>query len=332
MIIIRPLGPHQLQQVLHLLAQHSQMDFEYSALETLKQLYIPIHQVSQLLPARHQFVPAIYVATAHNKVLGLIWLTSDEAQNRRWKIDQLIIDPDESTYDIGTQLIQYVISRYGADGVQTFLAFADQQDNIALGLLKSVGFRFCTRLHTFCLEPGENRIKAPSIKGLRESVAGDRYRLAALYNDALPPETRTSLSRTPLDYKRCWGKHLSKRLRGVWVRQWVVEDLGRDVILAEILLSHVHHNQYRLNLVINQGRADLLEPCLAFAIAQVQSSSLQARVTLPVFDFNKPFLASLAPFECISTADVLVKDYWMPLSHNKPRLSSPILLRHISPA
>ena len=54
-----------------------------------------------------------------DQVLGLIWLSRDGARNNRWKIDQVIVDPMASTYDVGTQLVNYVINRYGGAGVQT---------------------------------------------------------------------------------------------------------------------------------------------------------------------------------------------------------------------
>jgi ribosomal protein S18 acetylase RimI-like enzyme len=174
MIKIRALRPSELKQVLSLLNRYTDRESEYSVLQKMQQLYIPMHRVSQLLPLNLQFLPAIFVAAAENKVLGLIWLSRDGQHSRRWKIDHLILDPDSFSYDVGTQLVNYVINRYGGEGVQTFLAYVDQYYNTGLGLLKSCGFRRCGRLHYFSHQnPGTLKLEPISLEGLRESHNGD---------------------------------------------------------------------------------------------------------------------------------------------------------------
>ena len=106
MIKIRALGTKELKQVLTLLKQYGHEELEYSVLRRLRQLYVPLHVLSQLLPPQWQFMPGIYVAVARDDVMGLVWLTQDGHRNNRWSIDELIIDPDQSTYDIGTQLAE----------------------------------------------------------------------------------------------------------------------------------------------------------------------------------------------------------------------------------
>ncbi len=72
---------------------------------------------------------------------GLVWLSRDGHRRDRWKIDQVIIDPDyHSAYDVGKQLIYYVVNKYGALGVETFLAYVDLHYPEGLTLLKECGF------------------------------------------------------------------------------------------------------------------------------------------------------------------------------------------------
>jgi len=149
MIKIRALRSSELKQVLSLLNQYSDRESEYSVLQKMQQLYIPVHRLSLLMPLNMQFMPAIFIAAAESKVLGLIWLSPDGRHYRRWKIDHLILDPDSSSYDVGTQLVHYVINRYGGEGVQTFIAYVDQYHTSGLALLKTCGFRRCGRLHYF---------------------------------------------------------------------------------------------------------------------------------------------------------------------------------------
>src|SRR4051812_2680704 len=105
MIKIRALRTSELKQVLSLLNRYSDRESEYSVLQRMQQLYIPVHRLSLLMPLNLQFMPAIFIAAADNKVLGLIWLSPDGRHYRRWKIEHLVLDPDSFSYDVGTQLV-----------------------------------------------------------------------------------------------------------------------------------------------------------------------------------------------------------------------------------
>ena len=52
MIKIRALRSSELKQVLSLLNQYSDRESEYSVLQKMQQLYIPVHRLSLLMSAR----------------------------------------------------------------------------------------------------------------------------------------------------------------------------------------------------------------------------------------------------------------------------------------
>ena len=62
MIKIRALRSSELKQVLSLLNQYSDRESEYSVLQKMQQLYIPVHRLSLLMPLNMQFMPAIFIA------------------------------------------------------------------------------------------------------------------------------------------------------------------------------------------------------------------------------------------------------------------------------
>ncbi len=329
MIKIRVLGAQELKQVLSLLKRYSQEEFEYSVLQKFQQLYVPMQFISHLLPPRLQFVPAIYVAVSRKQVLGLIWLSKDGKKTNRWKIDQLIIDPEAFSYDVGTQLIHYVINRYGGEGVQTFLALVDQYQEQALAILKSCGFRRCTRLHSFRhSNPIALKQEEICIKGLREAHGSDAEKLKALHTDSLVPEVRVSLEKTQKDFTRSVPRRLADRLKGVVFKRWVVEDAVHDLLLGSIEVITENYQDYYLNMVISPGWSDSYEDLLLFAVNQVLLSTNQANLYIDVYDFNKLGLEAMEKlgFERLSIAEVLVKDYWIPLEQKSNKLTSPILL------
>jgi hypothetical protein len=269
------------------------------------------------------------VAVSRRKVLGLIWLSQDGKKRNRWKIEQLIIDPDEFSYDIGAQLVHYVINRYGADGVQTFLAVVDHQFDQALGLLKSCGFRLCTRLHSFTLEnPASAPISTEPIQGIREASGGDRLKLQALHSDTLTPEVRLSLEKIPADFSRSLSQKLMDKVQGHFYRSWVVEDSARDLLLASVEMSTGNFKDYHLNVMVSPAWQRGYEDLLGFGIRQVLKNTANARVYLQVYDFHKDEMAVLEQvgFTRGTVLEILVKDYWIPIEDRGLKPSSPILI------
>lgn len=329
MIKIRALRPSELKQVLSLLQRYSEQESEYSLLQKMQQLYIPMHRVSQLLPLNFQFMPAIFVAVSNHKVLGLIWLSKDGEHSRRWKIDHLILDPESFSYDVGTQLVNYVINRYGGDGVQTFLAYVDQYYNTGLGLLKSCGFRRCGRLHHFSHgNPGNLKLEPISLNGLRESTNHDSGKLANLYNELLPPEARVCLEKTWRDFYRSFNVAASDKMKGIFFKRWVVEDVARDTLIGSLSIGTSDYKDFYLSVLANPGWEGLYSDVLTYAIQQVLLMTGSGKIHLDCYEFNKPGIEVLEAvgFHRDGIAEVLVKDYWIPIEDKGNRLQSPILL------
>lgn len=332
MIKIRAMGAKELKQVLHLLEQHSEAEFKYSILEKFRQLYIPFQKISQLLPPKYQFLPSIYVAVSQGNVLGLIWLSQDGRKVNRWKIDQLIIDPNEFSYDVGTQLVNFVVNRYGGEGVQTFLAIVDHRYEDALTLFKSCGFRRVTRLNTFThlslsdlvLEKEENI----NISSLREARQHDREKLKNLHNDSLTPEVRLSLEKTPADFSRSILQSMKHAMKGRLYKRWVVEDCAHDLLVASLEMSTEDYKEFNLTVIISPAWHSGYESLLKFALAQVLKNTREAQVDIQSYEFNPEeheILKKLG-FRQAATAEVLVKDYWVPIEYKPNKLTSPILL------
>jgi hypothetical protein len=329
MIKIRALRPSELKQVLALLGRYNERESEYSVLQKMQQLYIPMHRISQLLPLNLQFMPGIFVAVSRDKVLGLIWLSKDGRHSRRWKIDHLILNPDSFSYDVGTQLVNYVINRFGGEGVQTFLAYVDQYYNPGLALLKSCGFRRCARMHYFShANPNTLKLEPIALQGLREATPADCAKIASLYNETLPPEARVCLEKSGKDFRRSLSEQSSDKLKGYFFKRWVVEDEARDCITATIDITTTDYREFYITLFATPGWETLYQDALTYAIQQVLLITHNATLHLECYEFWKQGIETLESlaFHRDSIAEVLIKDYWIPLEDKGNRLQSPILL------
>ncbi len=338
MIKIQTIRAQAMRQVLNLLNAYCHEPSAYTALKNLRLFYLPIHVVSQLLPPQWQFVPAIYVAASRDRVLGLIRLSQDGARKTRWQIEEVIIDPEASSYDVGTQLVNYVINRYGGGGVQTFIARVfsglDTTQDVALGLFKSCGFRHCSRIHYFTHQRPGDLFRHPEAqtaaipKGLRPAFVDDAAKLLALHTDMLPAETRHSLEKSKADFDLGLGRSVRDRLNGQLHKQWVVEDVARDVLTGSVEFTTHNFQDFTLSVMIHSGWTELYEDLLRFGLQQILLNTAAAKVHLETYDFTKteiPVLNTMG-FQQIDTAEVLVKDYWIPLEDKRDKLSSPMLL------
>ncbi len=332
MIKIQAMGIKELKQVFSLLEQFTEESFKSEVLEQFQHLYGPIQQISQALPPRLQFTPAIYVALSkeksQTKVLGLIWLSKDGKKNNRWKIEQLIIDPQEFSFDVGAQLINYVINRYGAEGVQTFLAVVHHQYEQALSLLKSCGFRHVTRLHYFCHEnPTSLASQKPDIRGLREVTASDRFRLKELHLASLPTDKRLSFEKSHRDFNPSFFENMVNGINGVFSKRWVVEDRIHETLLGSLLMSTTNLKDFHLELTLSPAWEDGYEDLLNFGIYHALQQTSTPRLFVEAFAFNDYQLKHLEQlqFSRLHDAEILVKDYWIPLKDQEKR-TSPVLL------
>lgn len=339
MVKIRPLGPNELKQVLHLLQQFGDNEFSYAALEHLQSLFLPFHQMSHWLPLRLTFMPGIYVAVEQHHVLGLVWVSQDGGNPQRWKIDQLILNPQDmsslgrSALDVGRQLIDYVITSYGAKGVETFLAYVDTHYDQGLALLKECGFRHCTKVTTYHYEGAMSEGMAPMIKAhshnplLREVKAQDRPKLTELYAESLPPEVRVSLRKTgddlfPSGFQRC-----SWSLGSGLYRHWVVGEPEKVYLMGSVAIHSKDYKHYQIRLIVSPGWQDGLEGLLAIALRHIYHTTSHPVIQIEVYEFHHPIQQALSSlgFQTALTTQVLVKDYWVSTSKDPELLQNPVL-------
>ncbi|MGE0200236.1 MAG: N-acetyltransferase family protein [Candidatus Melainabacteria bacterium] len=328
MIRIKALGHRELRQVLALLRDHAVNPSEAASLQRLNQLYVPVHKISQWLPPAWQFVPAIFVAASTRQVLGLISLKKDGHQAQRWLIEHVILDPDVPAYDVGQQLLQFVINRYGANGVQTFMACVDTYQDQALALLKAAGFRHCTRVqlwqHT---QPADLLKKSPQYKHLREATTRDAEALSQLFNDTLAIEARTSLARPAGDFRKPVTVVPSAPCRPRIARRWLSEDTVRNCLTGSVSIFSEDFSHFYLEILCHPGWPDNFDALLQTGVHQAQQSAQKPILQVATFDFWKDSQAQLEAlgFERVHTSEVVVKDYWIPLQ-DRDKLRSPLLL------
>lgn len=328
---IRSLGNKELKQVLSLLGRFSGDEFNYPVLERFQTLYLPFHTLNQWCPLRLKFLPEIYVAAADGSVLGLVWLSRDGNRCDRYKIDQVIINPDAyAAYDVGKQLMYYVINKLGAMGVETFLAYVDPHYAEGLALLKACGFRHCTRLNTFQLETLDDafRTRTVQIQGLREARQSDARKLQELHSETLAPEVRISLRKSPSDLYPSMWQRFRRRCQGEFFKHWVISTPSRDYLYGSVFLSTLDYKQFDVTVLVSPAWEHGTEDLVLFALQQVYKSASSPKVTIHAYEFQKTKIEVLKSlgFTRVGTTEILVKDYWIPVKDQMLKAKNPVLL------
>jgi hypothetical protein len=350
---IKPLGSRQLKQVINLLEENAHHDYTpltttsnyrltnqptLRALKRFKHLYIPVHRLNLCLPLSLQFLPGLFVATSKDTLLGFIGLSKDGRQTTRWRIDQLLIDPNQAM-DV-TQLIQYAIHRYGAEGVETFIAFVMPCDDDAMRVLNAAGFRNPTQLLTYHYPNIDkpdfalNQLESPLSK-LRVANSNDSTALMGLYNSQLPVEHRGTFKKNRQDFYPNLGTRLTQALKGDFSKRWVLEDVTHNppILLGSVALTSENFIDFTIDILLHPGWQDPLlsnvgPMLLQWGLMQAKSSSAKARVFCNSYHFATGLTNLLVQqqWTVATTLCVLVKDYWNPIHTHARQHQSPIML------
>lgn len=329
---IEAMSSLQFKQVEQLLHRYSTTESDFVTLHRLKQLYGPLQWVSQLLPQRWQFVPSVFIARTKNQVLGVLWLHRDGHHPHRWRIEQLILDPEHSSMEVGKLLVEYVVNQYGASGVEQFTTDVPHHHEDAQAILKEAGFRQIGRAHVFRYEPGSEALKNAdpvSIIGLREFRGRDAQSVHTLQIDSLPTTCRLYLDRHAKDFKQSFIRKCQCQIEGVFYKQWVIEHHHSDFLKGYISIFTHNYKHFSIQLIISPGWEDGFKPALQFLLERISQQSSSPVITNRSYGFHDYQHASLEELGFIRQHEnlVLAKDYWTPLQGNTPlKAATPLLL------
>ena len=161
---------------------------------------LPFEAFHNLLPMNLKFLQENYVAMEGKKLLGLISLIPDCKQKTRWRINRLVLNAN--AYEIGKQLIDYVVNKYGGAGVETFLTIIDENHAETIALFKNAcGFRSATKIQVWEKDDLDEQ-KLPINPNLfKELKYSDAKKLQELDQQSLFPQFRISLAKEEADFK-----------------------------------------------------------------------------------------------------------------------------------
>lgn len=271
-----------------------------------------------ILPLKFKFIPESYILLEKNEILGLISIVPTNGNPYKINITKLIFK--QNMYNVGKQLVDFVIAKYGAKGATSFIVSVEQSHSELIELfVHGCGFRQCSYENLWkleCFSP-ETNSKAP----FRYCQNSDSKYIARLYNSELKNLYRPSLERIKSEYQEPIFGGLSKDYKN----RYVLEEPERQRIIAYISITTTDNYNFIIDISINNAYNISYDEIINFALSEISSRKsnycafLKHRQYTKNADNLEKYLHE-RKLECIQTQCILAKDYYKPIKQTENAL------------
>lgn len=264
--------------------------------------------VHSFLPLRYKFLPESYVLLEDNEILGLITVAPTVGNPYKTDIIRLIFK--QNMYDIGKQLVEFVIAKYGAKGSSSFHVTVDQSHDELLELFMSgCGFRHCSYKNLWKLDNfvPETNDAVP----FRPFQNSDSKYVAALYNSELKNLYRPTLERIDSEYH----DPIFYGTMRTYKNKYVLEEPANHKIVAYLSITTSDNYNFVLDMSLNDAYNVPYDMIINFALNEIKSkkSDFCAFIKHRQYTINADIFEEYLHkrnLNCIQTQCVLTKDFY----------------------
>ena len=267
----------------------------------------PMTFIQNFLPLFMRKCPETYVASVDNELRGVITLKSQSLNCTKWEIIRLFLQKNSN--DTGKQLVDYVVSHFGAIGATTFFAMVNDTETELLELfVKGSGFRMCscTAMHKMTnINFFDSEFSKLDFKLAKNS---DSKKLASFFNENIFPVFKNSLQKDHSEFKDPFFKGLSNIMF-----RYILEK--SENVLSYIEIYAVDNSAYIIDIILAQGYSSLYGKILSFAVSEV----MKRNKNVSIYIKNRKYLVGGYEieeffkenhFEMLENKVILVKDFY----------------------
>jgi len=290
----------------------------------------PLDVLHDLLPVDRKFLQESYVAVEDNEILGLIGIIADGHEKSRWKINRLILNTN--AYDVGKQLVDYVVNKYGGAGIETFLTVIDDRHEEAISLFKNACmFRSCAQIQVWSIDNLSDLVDNQEITDFVPQKPYHSQKLYELYQQALFPQFRPSLTKSPKDFEISLVMKLQMSLKKESIDRFVLNNPDKKSIEGYFTIYTADNKDFWFDVVLSLGYTEYYETILKFVVKFVTDKNPSAKLNVYARKYfqNSSKLVDLLEknnFKWSRSYQVLVKDYWKPAKLKADEKKSPIII------
>lgn len=275
----------------------------------------PFSTLLNILPLKYRFLPESYALEHHNNIAGAICTTPSIGNHQKWIINQLLLNKND--LEAGKELVNFIISRYGAKGATSFVTKIDSSfDDILRLFIDGCGFRQCSSEQLWSFE--EIRFSNRGNTFFRPFKNSDAQAVAMIFNDSVMTHFKHSISKTKDEYKDTFCSGLNND----YSLNFVVEDKQFKTVSAHFSITTSDNLNYVLNISKSIWYECEWEDILQFSVDQIskRTKKFKLHVRIKKYTINaEHFEKYLAEKGAKQTKNeiVLVKDFYRVIKENE---------------
>ena len=269
----------------------------------------PAGILNNILPLRYKFKDESYILLEGDEILGIVTIAPTTGNPYKINFTRLVFKQD--FYNVGKQLIEFIIAKYGAKGAHSFTVYVDEcHDELCTLFIDGCGFRQCSYENLWKLDNFQpvNQERA----NFRPCQNSDAKAIAKLYNSELNNLYKPSMERIPQEYT----EPLFAGFNSCYKNRYVWEDGER--IIAYLSITTIDNLNFIIDISTNNGYEFDYDAIINFALGEISrrktkfTAFLKHRQYAKTADRLEEYLHT-RNLNCIQTQCVLVKEFYRPV-------------------
>ena len=271
----------------------------------------PVGIINALLPLPLKFKSESFILVEDDEILGLITTAKTPGNPQKINITRLIFK--ENLYDIGKQLVEFIVQKFGAIGATSFMVTIDEcHDELSNLFINGCGFRQCASETLWKIDkPTPER---PDFHW-RYAQNQDAHKIAELYNSEVINIYKPSLTRHEKEFKEPFFSGFND----FYKTRFIIEESKN--ILGYFSITTSDNLNYILDLTVNSGYNFDYEKIINVMLCEI---ARKKRAFYPIIKQKKyikdserleNYLKS-KNYSPIQTKQILVKDFYKPINQD----------------
>ena len=272
-----------------------------------------VYVFQSLIPINLSFMPSIHVAVEGKNILGFIVLKSSSKPSNCWQVEEVFVLDQVRNKGVGEELLRYVLSLYGGEGIEHFLAEVDVLNAPALSLFHQCGFRRYAKVCFYEKEINVETLHATPLLDrdfiLRSQINNDLNELEKLELSSVPPELRPALGRSKQYFK--------EKTNAI-----VVINKSRNITIGWVNIEKQTDENYFIELLAGPGWTHLYEELLNTIICDyIASKTNNIKLTVKAIDYNTELtqILSKSGFLPAEIKELLVRTIWQKVKERQKK-------------
>ena len=259
--------------------------------------------INHLLPLRLKFANESYIALVDNKKTALVTLDKDSKSYTRFKITKLVLE--EYCAEVSKQLINYVISKYRAQGANSFYVVVDEKQIDLLSIFKNeMNFRSCAHEYLYRVNC-PNTLQHFSLRPFKKNGVNE---IRNFYNENINSFNKFLFSRENYQFLNDFDK-------------FVFYNDDETKLLGYFEVATKNNCDFYINFTIDFAYNIYIIDAIRFIYSRLKQKHKNFNLYIKVKDYfmnSKELLAILKEnnMELVSKSEILAKDYYREIKEN----------------